>query len=249
MREREVRGRQSSAELGLTVHACDIDLRLATEVMARQRTIGFFMISEDDPTLPIADQQVSAVTCCDVIEHMPAASRVHTLREMHRILRPDGALILTVPHKGLFAALDPENVKFHFPRAHRFLFTLFRGAAKYEQRYRGERFGNFSSGMQRHMHFSLGELDALLGEAGYRIEAVRFFTLLYPFTHSLLWIAEALDGRFHWRWLVPFARTLYTWDSDLEPGRLAFSIGVRARPVDSEGRPTPLERPQAALAS
>ena len=71
--------------------------------------------------------------------------------------------------------------------------------------------------------------------AGFRTEQVRYFTLIYPLARTALWFAEALAGR---AWGSEHLRRLcwaiYVWDADLEPGRLAGSIGIRARKRSSQ---------------
>jgi ubiquinone/menaquinone biosynthesis C-methylase UbiE len=217
-------------ELGIGVHACDIDGELIERLReAHGDEVDFFTVSDTDPKLSLGDGQVSAVTCCDVLEHMPEPLRLAALEEMRRVLADDGALIVTTPHKGIFSALDPENAKYYFPRAHRLIFTALKGKEKYRLRYGGERFGNFSAGAMRHVHFSAAELSEILHASGFEVDEVRYFTLIYPFIKTLLWFAESLAGRV---WgadrLTALCWKVYIWDADLEPGRLAGSIGIRA---------------------
>jgi dolichyl-phosphate beta-glucosyltransferase len=55
--------------------------------------------------LPLRKGSVSIVTLLDVIEHLPQQDR--TLREVLRILRPDGHLVVTVPaHRWLWSDAD-----------------------------------------------------------------------------------------------------------------------------------------------
>ena len=221
----------AATELGLKVHACDIDADVVDELKDRYGArLDIFAVPESEATLRLEDGQVSAVTCLDVLEHMPPASRVTALRELRRVLADDGALIVTTPHKGLLSFIDPENVRYYLPRTHKLVYTLLRGRDAYQSVYGGERFGNFSSGARRHDHFSRRELSELLTSAGFRVEAVRFFSLIHPLVKVPLWFTEALGGRV---WgadrLTALLVKIYVWDAHLEPGRLAFSIGIRAR--------------------
>jgi len=55
--------------------------------------------------VPLADGRAAAVTLLDVIEHLERPGR--TLAEAHRVLRPDGVLIVTVPaHAWLWSGAD-----------------------------------------------------------------------------------------------------------------------------------------------
>jgi ubiquinone/menaquinone biosynthesis C-methylase UbiE len=220
-------------EFGLTVHAGDVDSGLIARLRTEHgETVDFFALGEDDPRLPLADASISAATCCDVLEHMPAPLRLAALREIRRVLRPDGVLVVTTPHKGLLAVADPENFKFRFPRLHRAAYSLVNGRERYERTYGGEHFGNFSAGHEFHVHFSAAELAELLARAGFAVDQVRYYRLFYPLVRAALWFSEALVGR------LPGASRLrsacwrlYRWDAGLEPGRLANDIAIRARPV------------------
>lgn len=55
--------------------------------------------------LPLREGSVSIVTLLDVIEHLPEQD--HVLREVSRVLRPDGYLVVTVPaHRWLWSDAD-----------------------------------------------------------------------------------------------------------------------------------------------
>lgn len=47
---------------------------------------------------PWGDETVSEYHCSHVLEHFDAAGRAHLVNEMHRTLKPGGAVTLIVPH-------------------------------------------------------------------------------------------------------------------------------------------------------
>ena len=220
----------AARELRLKVHACDIDAQQIAQLRERHGgEIDFFAISEEAPELPLADGPLSAVSCSDVLEHMSAELRLSALREMRRVLAEGGALIVTTPHRGLFSAADPENVKYRFPRLHRFVYRRVKGAEKYRERYEGERFGNNSGGSVRHVHFTRRQLAAALESAGFEVEEITYFALFGPVIHPLLWLSENLARRSPlFRPLTRLCWRLYVWDADLQPGPLASCIAMRA---------------------
>ena len=61
---------------------------------------------------PYADGEFDLVLFCEVLEHLPH-DPVHALREIHRVLRPGGSLVLTTPNAArwdnLLRALQGDN--------------------------------------------------------------------------------------------------------------------------------------------
>ncbi len=81
-----------------------------------------------DPHLPYEDEYFSAITMLAVVEHLSPTSLVSLFQEVHRVLRPDGMLILTTPaawSDGLLRFMarinlvSPEEIKEHI-----FVYTL-----------------------------------------------------------------------------------------------------------------------------
>lgn len=56
--------------------------------------------------LPVGDASFDAVLCVEVVEHLSAAEREPALREMVRVLRPGGRLIVTFPADETARELD-----------------------------------------------------------------------------------------------------------------------------------------------
>lgn len=70
------------------------------------RTTGPNVVA-DAACLPFPDNQAGSVICTDLLEHVPNDSFV--LREIFRVLKPDGLLFLTVPGKDI-----PKHDKFPY---------------------------------------------------------------------------------------------------------------------------------------
>ena len=161
-----------------------VDINPAAIESARARVngrpgIAFRHASCDE--LPFEDSTFDAITCFEVIEHVPEQLRPAVFSEFHRVLKPGGRLILSVPHQGLFAWLDPENIRFHFPAAHRFANRLAGGRGK-EAGYEDQKHG-----VVFHHHFSVRELLGLLGERFDVIEKRGGGLLLAPLGFWLRW--------------------------------------------------------------
>jgi SAM-dependent methyltransferase len=131
--------------------------------------------------IPFEDGCADLVLCLETLEHVPAGIRPSAVAEMRRLLRPGGRLILTVPHRGSFAWLDPENIRFRFPRLYARASRLMGGAGK-DAGYVGQ-----SHGPVEHHHFTVGELESLL-DGGFRVRArIGRGCLLSPLGSWLAW--------------------------------------------------------------
>lgn len=103
----------------LSRYGCDVDTAALAQARRSDRQ-PVFMEVRDGALVPKGDESVDVITILDVLEHTGRDSRV--IDELYRVLKPGGLLILSVPYKGLFACCDVGNVKFRYPRFHRFVY-------------------------------------------------------------------------------------------------------------------------------
>ncbi|HEY4827620.1 MAG TPA: class I SAM-dependent methyltransferase [Solirubrobacteraceae bacterium] len=87
------------------VHGIELDEGAAS--VARERGCGEVLVGRLEE-LPWGDGYFDLITCLDVIEHTPD-DRV-TLRELRRVCKPGGFLLVTVPaYQGLWSTHDVAN--------------------------------------------------------------------------------------------------------------------------------------------
>lgn len=119
-------------------------------------------------SLGFDDASFDSITILDVLEHV--YEQAELLTELNRLLKNKGRLIVTVPGQHLFSFLDMGNLKFRFPRLHRWYYCLKHSREEYENRYVSNPnglIGDISAKSGWHKHFSRPKLQKLLTEAGF----------------------------------------------------------------------------------
>ena len=120
--------------------------------------------------LPFAEEEFSSISLMDVLEHVDEQKAL--LTELRRVLRAEGILIVTVPGRHLFSFLDLGNLKFRFPRLHRWYYCRRHGPQEYERRYVSNPdglVGDVSATKRWHEHFSRRQLASLLQRSGFSV--------------------------------------------------------------------------------
>jgi ubiquinone/menaquinone biosynthesis C-methylase UbiE len=207
-------------------HVCGCDPN--PELIARAResypTLSFEACSLEKT--PYANESFDAVTLIDVLEHV--ADEQATLNELFRVLKPGGCLIITTPHKGLFAFMDSDNYAWHlrtrFPRLYRRLFRMKHG------RDPSPKVGYES----KHRHYDLDDLVGLLENSAfqrhYEVERVfRGGLFCYAVASNLfeglsLLVGPGIAGRL----LRPLWK-LSDWDYFVGYGRWSYNVGIRVK--------------------
>jgi len=174
---------------------------------------------------PYADDSFDAVILTDVLEHV--ADERATLNELFRVLKPGGCLIITTPHKGLFAFMDPDNyawrLRTRFPHLYRWLFRMKHG------RDPAPKVGYES----KHRHYSLDDLTRLLESSAFQhhYEVDRVFRgglFGYVLSANLFEAFSVVAGPGFASWLLRPLGRLSDWDYFISYGRLSYNIGIRA---------------------
>ena len=151
--------------------------------------------------LPFDDAEFDAVTMFEVIEHIYDQDAV--LREVHRVLKPGGIVIVSVPRRHVFTVLDLANFKFVFPRLHRLYYSLTRSPAAYRERYLTNPHGlvgDVEREKRWHQHFRDDEMRSLLERNGFSVEEMDgsgLFSLVITFLTYILRLGFLFPQRVH----------------------------------------------------
>ncbi len=164
--------------------------------------------------LPFPDGTFDCVTCLEVIEHLPASNWQSAIAEMRRVLKPGGVLIVTVPHAGLFAWMDSNNVRHRLPGIYKSIVR------------RGLRDANYDA-LERHVewhkHFTTSELEGVIVPGEWA--SVRFSyggSFLMPLADWLSWPFYRAGKSEHI--IRRFLGKLAAWDYRIDFGRLSYGI-------------------------
>ncbi len=161
-----------------------IDINATATAAAEKRfesdpNIHIFQGSADE--LPFEDNSFDLITCLEVIEHIPAPLRPAVIGEIQRVLKPGGRFVFSVPYRGLFHWLDPENMRFRMPG----LYKIASGAVSGNSRDAG--FEGEKHGVEWHHHFTDSELENLLDAKLKRVSLKGRSFLLFPLLTWLQW--------------------------------------------------------------
>ena len=168
-------------------------------------------IHQNASTLPFESNTFDVAVLSEVIEHVGDENKQLVIDEAHRVLRTGGLFILTCPHTGLLAWVDPLDFKRRFPRIYRVYMRL----TNYEPHTPIE---------VGHKHLSLKEIESLFNNR-FKIKHVRYCGFFEPL---LTWIL-AVDSRVK---LLPSTwhsglNRLRAWESGVPYGKsLAYNIRV-----------------------
>jgi ubiquinone/menaquinone biosynthesis C-methylase UbiE len=177
-----------------------------------------FVLSNGE-VMPFADASFGAVMITEVLEH--TRDDRATLKEIARVTKPGGTLLLSTPHRGMFAGFDPDNVLNQTFSAVKKLRIPKPGGGRFYENFRYD----------WHRHYSEGELRGLLGK-NWQVEQVYLGGLaLYPLLYGVENLIDAFSKqRSYWQ-DYRVLRRLRAFDFDIPFGKLSYNIALRCKRV------------------
>ena len=221
-------GSKKYAEKVKSVIGIDNDVKLIANASMLYSDINF--VVADLAKIPFKDNSFDAVAATDVIEHLPDDKA--TLDEIYRVLKKEGIVIISVPHKGLFGFLDQDNIIRVVFRYCPFVFNLLK---LFRKEIEGK-LPNRHRKLNVHKHYSLPGMDNLLKKSlfgkGYKIEHIfrsgLFLGILLFNIHTLL---KILVGRHRAYLLIRPFFFLAELDYYIPFGALSFNMIIRVRKI------------------
>jgi SAM-dependent methyltransferase len=170
------------------------------------------ILDGDATALPVPDGAADAVTALDVLEHVAEPRRA--IAEAHRVLRPGGVLVVSVPHRGLLWRLDALNVQAALRRRWPQLPAPAPAA---------------ESGGHEHRHYTPRDVEEVLAPHFVVDRIARTGIGLQELVHlGLLILSVALRQQRLTRALRPLHLGVYLVDDLLPLGRFGYHLTVRA---------------------
>jgi SAM-dependent methyltransferase len=187
--------------------------------VAARRYPWLTILDADAGALPVPDGCADAVLMLDVIEHIADAERV--LAGLHRVLAPDGLVVVSVPHRGPQSCLDALNLYAGLRRRWPALPPLESAT---------------ESDGGPHRHFTVAELTELLSP-WFTVDRVARTGLGFQelFALVLTAIRVGLRAPRLARALQPMHMLIYIVDDLVPSGRFGYHLTVRASVRASEG--------------
>jgi SAM-dependent methyltransferase len=211
---------------GMVGHGVDVDpdALVASKAFCPRGDIRPY----DGVHLPYTDGYFRAVTLIEVLEHVDDDAAV--LREIHRVLAPGGILVLTTPHAGPWAWLDPDNFKFRAPWVHKVFYAMLGRSQEYSRRFADPNspvVGNFTrradGSTPWHRHYRKEQVESLA--SGFEtVTCQRHGGLLFALTLVANYAADKLVGS----WLSPIS-ALMRWDARKDLGERGWTMQMVLR--------------------
>lgn len=198
-----------------SIFALDFNQKFICEGKKCLPSIKFVVAKSEH--LPFKHNSFSVVTLTEVLEHVSDEQK--TINEICRVLKSKGRLILSVPHRGVFSFLDPDNFKFYFPKIYLFFYRLIRKKIP-------EKSPRFSKAVDFHKHYSLNAIKEM-ASGGFDITSTyQKGLLLFPIS---IWARYFFSVfRLNKSLFMQLARLIGDLDFSISYGKLSYGLIVVA---------------------
>ena len=166
----------------------------------------------DFTSVDLRPNSYDSIIAADVFEHIPLEQESLFVEKCVASLRPGGKMVISVPHQGTFACLDPYQVK---PTIHRFLARV----NLYKRSHNG-----CCDIRKGHKHYALQELTNKFSPL--QVSQVAYFG--YVVDPLMTWVYALTRGSNRipgFSWL----QRAYRRELDRDYGRRSFNIAVSFR--------------------
>lgn len=168
----------------------------------------------DAEKIPFKDDYFDVILLSDVLEHVNDEEKA--INEVYRVLKNNGVIIITVPHKGLFRFMDVDNyswcVRNKFPN----LYKIFNKIRKKDI--------NVKPGYEkRHKHYSIEDIKELFKGKFKIIKLTKRGLFLGPFVNNFKLVIRIL-----FRKDFRILDSIKNFDYNFNYGKLSGSLAVKA---------------------
>lgn len=209
-------GKKSKKRIGL-----DFDVEKLIKAKSRFSNIQY--VCGSGVELPFKDKSVEIITFFEVLEHVDNEQRF--IKEIHRVLKPDGVIMLSVPNRGAVEFLDIDNIVFT-----PILWVLkklgfFKDVSNYYLRH--------------HRHYSIENIENSFNSL-FKIEKIYYgglvvnqlAFLIYKSLYLLLSLLKVNRDCKLFRILHCWMDKVTSWDFDHSYGRISDKLSIYARKVN-----------------
>lgn len=174
------------------IYGFDVDPEKTNLVKKKYPFVKLKKIKISDK-LPYPDNFFDAVSMFHVLEHVDSETKA--IKEIYRVLKPGGKLYLASPYAGLFEWADTANLRYRFPKLHKWFLELIHSKEEYQRRFVNKDgiglYGDCTASRTWHHHYTEEEVLKLLSKI-FKVEKFYKFSLFHPFILVLFNIFDYL---------------------------------------------------------
>lgn len=210
----------------INIYGCDVDIEKIKKSRIKYKQANFSTL-KIGRKLPFQNSKFDAVFMFHVLEHVDSEKKA--INEINRVLKKNGKLYLASPYRGLFSWADMANIRYVFPKSHKWFMEFVLGKNEYNKRFVSKKeiglFGDCSSNRTRHHHYTEDEVRKMMSNK-FIIEKFYKFSIFHPF---LLLFRNIWDYFFESQ--KNLVDRLLWWDNHIQAGDLSYNMLVVAKKI------------------